>query len=184
VAQGKFRKRMSSPGAETGVPVVVLVLFILFFGIPAVAFARNGPSWLAVLCGMPLALAAGYWLFGRVLLLFALLRLRCRGVVVYSNSPIWQAHIEREWLPALSGAVVTLNWSERATWRNTLPVLRLHLDAGVLQEGPYVCEQVSRREQRGEGPVDAGERAPPRTAASCTESSRRGDSMNRCRSPG
>jgi len=34
-------------------------------------------------------LAAGYWLFGRVLLLFAVLRLRCRGVVVSSSSPIW-----------------------------------------------------------------------------------------------
>ena len=31
--------------------------------------------------------------------------------------------MEPERLPALGGAVVTLNWSERATRRNTLPVL-------------------------------------------------------------
>lgn len=117
---------MSSPVATTGVPVGVLVVFILVFGVPAAALARVGHPLLAAVVGFPLAAAAAFWTFGRILLVLAVFHLRRRGVagvLVYSNSPAWQAHIEREWVPALGGAVVTLNWSERATWRNTLPVL-------------------------------------------------------------
>jgi len=126
VAKGKFKKRMSSPVATTGVPVGFLVLFILFFGVQAAALARGGHPLLAAVVGIPLAAAAAFWTFGRILLVLAMFQLRRRGVagvLVYSNSPAWQAHIEREWLPTLGGAVVTLNWSERASWRNTLPVL-------------------------------------------------------------
>ncbi|ACG74891.1 hypothetical protein AnaeK_3679 [Anaeromyxobacter sp. K] len=126
MAKGKFKKRMSSPVTTTGVPVAVLVVFILFFGVPAAALARGGHPLLAAVVGFPLAAAAAFWTFGRILLVLAAFRLHRRGVagvLVYSNSPTWQAHIEREWLPLVGGAVVTLNWSERATWRDTLPVM-------------------------------------------------------------
>lgn len=105
---------MSSPVATTGVPVVVLVVFILFFGVPAAALAGGGHPLLAAVVGFPLAPAAVFWTLGRILLLLATFHLRRRGVagvLVYSNSPAWQAHFEREWLPTLGGAVVTLNWS-------------------------------------------------------------------------
>lgn len=39
-----------------------------------------------------------------------------RGLVIYSNSPNWQAYIEREWIPRMRGRLVVLNWSERAQW--------------------------------------------------------------------
>jgi hypothetical protein len=36
------------------------------------------------------------------------------GILVYSNSPNWQAYIERNWLPHISGQMAVLNWSERS----------------------------------------------------------------------
>jgi len=39
-----------------------------------------------------------------------------RGVLIYSNSPNWQEHVEREWLPALQDHIAVLNWSERKNW--------------------------------------------------------------------
>ena len=44
-----------------------------------------------------------------------------RGILVYSNSPNWQAYVEEHWLPRLDGALVVLNWSERATWDTRHP---------------------------------------------------------------
>lgn len=39
-----------------------------------------------------------------------------RLLLVYSNSPNWQAYIEEHWLPRLASVAVVLNWSERNTW--------------------------------------------------------------------
>jgi hypothetical protein len=36
---------------------------------------------------------------------------------VYSNSPVWQEHIETEVLPLLGARAIVLNWSERRDWR-------------------------------------------------------------------
>src|SRR3990172_13033748 len=36
---------------------------------------------------------------------------------VYSNSPIWQSHIETEILPFVRSPAVVLNWSEHKRWR-------------------------------------------------------------------
>jgi hypothetical protein len=43
-------------------------------------------------------------------------------LVVYSNSPHWQAHFEQDLLPRLAGRAVVLNWSERERWRGSLAV--------------------------------------------------------------
>lgn len=86
---------------------------------------RRRSLWMAPLA-LPFVLIAGYWVFGRLLLLSALLRLRRRkvdGVLVFSDSPKWRPHIEREWLPVLRDRFVVLNWSERARWPRTVPVL-------------------------------------------------------------
>lgn len=94
---------MVSRGPSTGGPAGVLLVFLAVLGAPPVAAALSGSPWLTAVLAIPVALVAGFWLFGRLLLLLALLRLRRRGIVgvlVYSNSPVWQSHIEREWLPA------------------------------------------------------------------------------------
>ena len=49
------------------------------------------------------------------------------GLLVYSNSPHWQAYIESRWLPYLSARMVVLNWSERERWPATAPLeARVH----------------------------------------------------------
>ena len=42
---------------------------------------------------------------------------------VYSNSPIWKDYIETEIIPELRQRAIILNWSDRKTWRTSLPVL-------------------------------------------------------------
>jgi hypothetical protein len=44
-----------------------------------------------------------------------------RLLLVYSNSPNWQAYIEEHWLPKLDSIAVVLNWSERSTWAERHP---------------------------------------------------------------
>jgi hypothetical protein len=44
-----------------------------------------------------------------------------RLVLVYSNSPNWQAYVEENWLPRLESIAVVLNWSERGTWAERHP---------------------------------------------------------------
>ena len=39
-----------------------------------------------------------------------------RLLFVYSNSPIWQSHIEAHILPRISEHAVILNWSQRRQW--------------------------------------------------------------------
>jgi hypothetical protein len=44
-----------------------------------------------------------------------------RLLLVYSNSPNWQAYVEENWLPQLESSAVVLNWSERAKWTERHP---------------------------------------------------------------
>jgi hypothetical protein len=44
-----------------------------------------------------------------------------KGVLVYSNSPHWQAYIETQWMPRLGDRLVVLKWSERTTWNERHP---------------------------------------------------------------
>ena len=44
-----------------------------------------------------------------------------RMLLVYSNSPNWQAYVEENWLPQLKSIAVVLNWSERFTWTERHP---------------------------------------------------------------
>jgi hypothetical protein len=41
---------------------------------------------------------------------------------IYSDSPNWKDYIETKLLPELEPHVVTLNWSQRAQWRQTHPL--------------------------------------------------------------
>jgi hypothetical protein len=51
-----------------------------------------------------------------------------RLLLVYSNSPNWQAYVEERWLPRLESLAVVLNWSERSTWRERHP-----FEAGIFR---------------------------------------------------
>ena len=37
-------------------------------------------------------------------------------LLVYSNSPHWQEHVETHWLPRWGTRAVVVNWSERSRW--------------------------------------------------------------------
>src|SRR5262245_29677290 len=54
-------------------------------------------------------------------------------LLVYSNSPNWQAYIEAEWLPRWGHRAVVLNWSQRSNWRRPFPaeVLLFRAFSGV-----------------------------------------------------
>jgi hypothetical protein len=48
-------------------------------------------------------------------------------LIVYSDSPVWQGHIEQRILPCVRARAVVLNWSARARWRFGLaPILARH----------------------------------------------------------
>jgi len=73
---------------------------------------------------VPVAMVGGY-LYGLLLLAIVQKRWASRGVrclLIYSDSPLWRDHIRTGWLPRFEGLAVTLNWSERASWRSDLGV--------------------------------------------------------------
>jgi len=60
-----------------------------------------------------------------------------RVLFVYSNSPIWKAHIESEILPRLPSTAAVLNWSERARWSSwSLSVWLFRFYGGTRQYNP------------------------------------------------
>ena len=109
------------------------------------------PRWVSVtlfiLC-LPLILAYVvlwllFWLVGASVLLVAAWIAWCpRGrnmLVVYSNSPIWQAWFEQRALQTLGSRAVVLNWSERTQWQSSsLAVLLFHVFGGSDNFDPIV----------------------------------------------
>jgi hypothetical protein len=60
-----------------------------------------------------------------------------RVLFVYSNSPIWKAHIETAVLPRLPSTASVLNWSERSQWsRWSLSVWLFRFYAGSREYNP------------------------------------------------
>ena len=58
-------------------------------------------------------------------------------LLVYSNSPHWQSYVEANWIPRWTTRAVTLNWSERTTWRRSQPEVALfHALAGDREYNP------------------------------------------------
>lgn len=106
--------------------------FVGFGGIAALLVAApafvgilfTGRWWVTV-SAIPLVLYMLYSGYGILLLLLAWNRQRhdnIRGLLIYSNSPNWQAYVEEHWIPKLGNQVAVLNWSERATWPKSLDV--------------------------------------------------------------
>ncbi|MAG94786.1 MAG: hypothetical protein CMJ48_13745 [Planctomycetaceae bacterium] len=88
------------------------------------------PLVLAVLL-LVVLLASCYYLYRFLLRLILEVRLLAGGrriLLVYSRSPVWQEHVESNWLPRLGEQAMILNWSDRAKWYKqwSLPVCVFH----------------------------------------------------------
>lgn len=95
------------------------------------AFARTACIVLIVVCVLPLIavilIPYGLWQLITGLLLrawfyVAHVRRGRRVMLVYSDSPNWQAYIEANILPRLADRAVVLNWSRRRMWRREMPL--------------------------------------------------------------
>ncbi len=110
----------SPPGCFVAIVIYVFLLAALFL-------AKR--SFVPIAFAIPVVLVLGgrlaWFVYGVVLLAAVRRNWSPRGVrclLVFSNSPVWQTHIETMWLPRFGHVAETLNWSERALWRPTLAV--------------------------------------------------------------
>ena len=104
---------------------------------------KRQPWWLwpLLLVLLPLVAVAGVlWLMAALFLQLVVWLTWCsRGryvLVVYSDSPIWQAYFEQNVLPAVGNRGVVLNWSDRKQWLYSLPVALFRLFAGTREFNP------------------------------------------------
>lgn len=102
-------------------------------GVPFVPLAWwPGREWLALLA-LPGGLCILLWLYGKHLLRRAR-RSGITAVVLTSNSPIWQAYIEQQWLPRMGAQAAVANWSERKKWDTSLAVELLKFYVGFSKD--------------------------------------------------
>ena len=104
---------------------------------------KRQPWWLwpLLVVLLPFVAVLGVvWLAAAVLLQLVVWFTWCsRGryvLVVYSNSPIWQAYFEQNVLPAVGSRGVVLNWSERKRWPYSLSVALFRLFGGTREFNP------------------------------------------------
>lgn len=100
-------------------------------------------SLLLVLILLPLLpLVAAAWIAWSIVLHVALCACWLpRGkdvLVVYSDSPHWQADFEQRILPALGQRTVVLNWSQRRQWKRSLATLAFRHFGGHVDFNPLV----------------------------------------------
>jgi hypothetical protein len=78
-----------------------------------------------------------YLLWGAILYMAIWLTWKKQFVLfVYSDSPTWKEHIEREILPYIRDRAVILNWSERRNWKSSLAVLAFRYFGGYRNFNP------------------------------------------------
>ena len=78
-----------------------------------------------------------YLLWGCILYLSVWLGWKQQLVLfVYSNSPIWKDYLEKEIIPLIQEKAVILNWSERKSWRNSIPTLAFRYFGGSQNFNP------------------------------------------------
>jgi hypothetical protein len=125
--EAKRVRRAVPPALAKPVPVGCLVSLVASVTL-AVLFALTksigGFVFGLGLVLVPVAIVGGY-LYGLLLLALVQKRWAPRGVrclLIYSDSPLWHDHIRTGWLPRFEGLAVTLDWSERASWRSDLRV--------------------------------------------------------------
>jgi hypothetical protein len=121
--------------------LVVLLAFVMFCWL--LYWQRGWWVWLlvAIPAASLLIVLTASLLYEIALLVLARLLLSPRGircVVVHSQSPLWQDRIAATWLPRLGKAAVTLDWTQRGTWRRTLAVALFHRFCGQSDFNPAV----------------------------------------------
>ena len=97
--------------------------------------------WPALIVLLPVvAVALLLWLISALLLLSVVWLTWCPrrryGIVVYSNSPVWQEYFETQIIPRLGKRAVVLNWSKRNTWKVALPVILFQMFGGSREFNP------------------------------------------------
>lgn len=95
----------------------------------------------SLLIFLPILLVAAvlYLLWGSILYLSIWFAWKKQLVLfVYSNSPIWKDYMEREIIPFIQEKAVILNWSERKSWRNSIPILAFRYFGGSRNFNPIV----------------------------------------------
>jgi hypothetical protein len=96
-------------------------------------------TFLMAMLPIVLLLVALYLLAG-ILLHLAIWCVWCtRGhdvLLVYSDSPIWQAYFEEQLVPRLGRRAVVLNWSQRRLWPLTLAVTAFRFFGGNREFNP------------------------------------------------
>jgi len=131
-----FRKSRAVPSPERTssfhwgclVPIAVLIAFFLLI-VQFLPKPSAGYFALFFMITMITVLALTYILLAKIyetILLVAVqwqwTRHGIRCLVVHSDSPIWNDHIQNLWLPNIGRMARLLNWSENATWTSTLEV--------------------------------------------------------------
>ena len=96
---------------------------------------------LAVIVLVPIAVIVGLvWVIAAVLLqllVWGVWYPRGRyGLIVYSNSPVWQDYFEQHVLPHVRSRAAVLNWSERTRWTSSLAVTLFRFFAGSRDFNP------------------------------------------------
>jgi hypothetical protein len=95
----------------------------------AIAFFAVTRNVLFLVLGLPGLVALGYLALERIRVRRLLAEVRrtydprgVRCLIIHSNSALWEAHVQAQWLPRLGPMADTLNWSERASWPESLAV--------------------------------------------------------------
>jgi hypothetical protein len=57
-------------------------------------------------------------------------------LLVYSDSPVWQAYFDEQLLPRLGRRAIVLNWSQRRLWHRTLAVAAFGFFGGNREFNP------------------------------------------------
>ena len=127
--ENKRSSKAAPPALEPPISMGCIGAIAVYLGLWAVLVAATrGVPW-ALALGLPAVLAfvliVGGYLYGITLLALVHWRWSRRGLrclVVYSQSTKWEDYIRTRWLTRLEGAAITLNWSERSSWRGSLAV--------------------------------------------------------------
>jgi len=123
------RAARARPPALGGHMPIGCVVFLAVYLATCLAFLWFTNRLFFLALGIPGLIVVGYgvtrYAYGVCLLIAVRVAWSPRGVrclLVHSNSPAWDTRVRTVWLPSFGHLAVTLNWSERASWRQTLSV--------------------------------------------------------------
>ena len=97
----------------------VSIAWGLVFIVIAIAF-RSGKLAVPAVLAVPGIVMWTQELVQRLRMIYTWHRRGILGLLVYSESPHWQAYVEQEWLPKFSDQLLVLDWSNRRSWGKSL----------------------------------------------------------------